>query len=90
MLSRCLKPITFMPNQKWEEIEGIFNQAVLLPEEQVASYLQEKCGANRELLVELETLLIADRKYSQLIEDSVSGLAICLLAEDFTKRSKGF
>ena len=49
-----------MPDPRWTQLQALFGQAVALPEEERATFLDEACGDDAALRAELEALLRAD------------------------------
>jgi tetratricopeptide (TPR) repeat protein len=60
-----------MPSPTWEQIENLFLSAVDLPLEQQAAFLDDACHGDRELLLEVESLLDSDRKSGEKITRAV-------------------
>ena len=53
---------------RWESIESLFDQAAAMPRAEQQAFLNEACGDDRELLLEVQSLLETDRSSSSLLE----------------------
>ncbi|MEJ2079565.1 MAG: serine/threonine-protein kinase [Acidobacteriota bacterium] len=54
--------------RRWESIESLFDQAAAMPRAEQQAFLNEACGDDRELLLEVRSLLETDRSSSTLLE----------------------
>ncbi len=60
-----------MPSPPWEQIENIFLAAADLPREEQALFLENACHGDRDLLLEVQSLLNSDRKSGEKITRAV-------------------
>lgn len=51
-----------MPNERFEHVQTVFNDALALPVAEREIFLHAQCGADRELLAEVQSLLVAFEK----------------------------
>jgi tetratricopeptide (TPR) repeat protein len=67
-----------MPWPTWGKIENIFLTAADLPREEQAAFLDEACGGDSELRLEVQSLLDSDRKsgekFTRAVEDEAQSL----------------
>jgi Tol biopolymer transport system component/serine/threonine protein kinase/tetratricopeptide (TPR) repeat protein len=61
-----------MTPDRWKKVEEIFNAAVEVPAAEREAYLNEVCGADRELRQEVERLMALDEKAGDFIESPVA------------------
>ncbi len=60
-----------MPNERWEKVVEIFEQALDLPDDERSQYLDDACEGDRELRDEVEAMLIADEESEDFIESPI-------------------
>ncbi len=63
-----------MTPERWQQIEGIFREAVRLEGEKRLAYLAKACQGDADLRVEVETLLANDRNTGPLEGSALDGL----------------
>jgi len=68
-----------MDRTLWERIQAVFHGAVALPDAERARFLQTECGADPELLLEVQALLEADTRGLAVLERGIAPLASDLL-----------
>ena len=56
-------------SDRWQQVADIFDTAVELSEPDRTRFLDQECGVNRELRIEVESLLASDAQAAQFIED---------------------
>jgi serine/threonine-protein kinase len=76
-----MSPATPIEPERWRRIEGILDQALDLPDELVADFLDRSCAADRELRREVEELLAAATRADarEFLEQGAAELARPLL-----------
>jgi hypothetical protein len=62
--------------ERWQQIEGIFREAVRLEGDKRLAYLSKACQGDAELRVEVETLLANDRSTGPLEGSALDGLNV--------------
>ncbi|MDQ3710778.1 MAG: serine/threonine-protein kinase [Acidobacteriota bacterium] len=70
---------------RWEQIEQVFNEAILMPVNKRKSFVEQLCGADDDLSFEVISLLEADNQSDEILEQSVFPLVAQLLDEDFSE-----
>jgi serine/threonine protein kinase len=68
-----------MRPDRWRTIEELYQSAADLPDAERDSFLQQECGHDDTLLLEVKSLL----KHSSSSQNLLDGSAIAILAEDF-------
>jgi len=71
-----------MPDQNWDEIEGIFLEAADLPPDMQRAYLDKVCGHNPEVRHCVERMLHADTEGGSAIALAVQNAAAEMLLKD--------
>ncbi|MCA1625910.1 MAG: protein kinase [Acidobacteria bacterium] len=71
-------------DKRWEKIERIFNQAVLVPVHERIGFIEQNCD-DTDLRIELISLLNADEQSSEILEQSVFPMVAQLLDDDFSQ-----
>ncbi len=71
-----------MTPDRWKKIEDIFNQAVELPLNERPTFLQGICGTDKELLLEIESLLQQDDETGAMLKTIISKAADSLSHKD--------
>lgn len=74
-----------MEEEKWNKIEQIFNQAVLLPASRRNSFVENHCNGDAVLRAEITSLLGADQESDEILEQTVFPLVAQLLDDDFSE-----
>ncbi|MGB9199360.1 MAG: protein kinase [Terriglobales bacterium] len=62
--------VTFSPD-RWQRIEGLFHEALDLPEDARAGFLDQRCAGDPEMRKEVETLLVASGQPMDFLQKSV-------------------
>jgi eukaryotic-like serine/threonine-protein kinase len=60
-----------MSPERWREIEDVFQTAVELPPEKRTAFLEERCGSDHELRLEVLKLIESDDSASDFIESPI-------------------
>lgn len=71
-----------MPNQRWQQIESLFDGALEHPEDERLSWLAKKCPHDAELRSEVEQMLLAHKRAEGVLEKPVEKLASGLLEQN--------
>jgi eukaryotic-like serine/threonine-protein kinase len=70
-----------MDSARWQRIQDLFHDAADLSEVDQHSYLESKCGGDRQLLAEVEALLREDSRQDVLLDHDVAQVAHHILDE---------
>ncbi len=73
-----------MEEEKWNKIEQIFNQAVLVSASKRNLFVENHCNGDAVLRAEVISLLGTDKESDEILEQSVFPLVAQLLDEDFS------
>ncbi len=68
-------------SDRWAQIDELLDEALELPAEAVAAFLDRACGDDAELRHEVESLIDADRRAGQFMESPVEEYAAPLVDE---------
>lgn len=74
-----------MTLSRWQQVEQLFNQALLEPAGKRHSFVQKACAADADLCSEVISLLNADKHSDQILEQSVFPLVAHLIDDDFSR-----
>ncbi len=77
-----------MTPDRWKKIEDIFNHAVELPLNERPTFLQGICGNDKELLLEIESLLHQDEETGAMLKTIISKAADSLSQKDIDLSGK--
>lgn len=69
-----------MAMNRWERIDGLLDQALDLPSDEVAAFLDRECAGDAALRAEVEELLAAEAEAGGFLETPASELAEPLIA----------
>jgi eukaryotic-like serine/threonine-protein kinase len=72
-----------MLTNRWEKIEQVFNEAIAVPVAERDFFVEQACGADDDLRLEVFSLLKADNQSDEILEQSVFPLVAQLLDDDF-------
>jgi serine/threonine-protein kinase len=78
-----------MNRERWERIQHLFHEVVDLPEPQQRPFLETACGADRDLVLEVESLLAEDARKESLLEGGVANVAHDLLEQSGSEAITG-
>src|ERR1700761_2822412 len=70
-----------MDRARWQQIQDVFHAAVDLPQAAQRSFLQNTCGADEELLLEVLAMLDQDASGDSLLDHSLADAARNTLQE---------
>ena len=68
-----------MPTASWQQVSGIFDQALDLSSGERARFVAEACGSDRELLAEVEAMLAAHHRHDGFLDQPAGELAADIL-----------
>ena len=68
-----------MQINRWEKIEQLFNEALLLPVNNRNSFIEQACRADADLRLELTSLLKADNHADEILEQPIFPIVALLL-----------
>lgn len=71
-----------MDTDKLRKIEDIYNEIAEFPLDKRSLYLKKKCGADKELLAEIEALLEFDNTFDSFIDSHPGNLAAEIFSEE--------
>lgn len=70
-----------MDELRWKQVQDLFHQAVDLPDSERQAFLQDTCGEDRKLMVEVLALLDGDGRIGSLLDHELDHVADQLFAE---------
>ncbi len=70
-----------MDPERWQRIEGILDEVLELPSQEISARLAAVCGDDVELRAEVEALLAAERRADGILEGSAAEFASTLLGD---------
>lgn len=70
-----------MESTRWDRIQTLFHQAIDLPEDQRAAFLESTCGSDSALMVEVLAMIAEDDQSKSLLDSDVAHIAAQVLDE---------
>jgi serine/threonine-protein kinase len=77
-----------MTPERWQQIEGVFQQVLACHSSDRASFLAEACSGDSELRREVESLLAANADAGSFIKSPAAEMTAQLMAEDHIKSAR--
>ncbi len=68
-----------MDRQRWDRIQSLFHDAATRPQSERQAFLQQECGADLELIQEVELMLRADGEVSPVLDTGLANIAYLVL-----------
>lgn len=78
-----------MEVENWQEIDQIFHSALKYPQAERGIFLEQACGSNEALRLEIESLLAAHEQAGSFFETAPARVAAEFLAEEKSKSMEG-
>ncbi len=72
-----------MDSARWEQIQGVFNNALERPESERQTFLEAACGRDLELMSEVLTMLNADSRGAAFLDRGLPDVASQILGAPF-------